>query len=367
MRRPRSRSVSNGLGLDEGGLAAGRNVDILKPPLSRLLLKWYDRHKRDLPWRKNTDPYAIWVSEVMCQQTQVATVIPYYERWMARWPNVEALAYATEQEALSMWQGLGYYRRCRQLLEASRRIAAYGMPRSCDEWLNLPGVGPYTAAAIASIALGEPVAVADGNVERVFARVAGSSLSGMELKKAARRWAAKNLDKARPGDSNQALMELGAVVCTPKDPKCPVCPLEERCTARQTWSTDKYPVRDKKARTEHQEHLVWVPFYGEKLGVRQIERGQWWEGMWEFPRIDATSLNEREAEAALRRLVGQGWAENLGSVRHSVTRFRITLHASLVRCESKSRKLKWFSRNQLEDLPMPSPQRKVLQLVSKLL
>lgn len=341
--------------------------DILKAPLSQALLKWYDANKRDLPWRRTIDPYAVWVSEIMCQQTQVATVIPYYLRWMERWPTVEALALASEQEALSCWQGLGYYRRCRQLLEGARAVVSSGMPRSCDQWMALPGIGPYTAAAISSIAFGEPVAVVDGNVERVFARLNGSSLTGSEIKKAAHKWASKQLDRTRPGDFNQAVMELGAVVCTPRDPDCNRCPLESRCTAKQSWSVEQYPVRTSKEKTEHLRHLVWVPVHNGRFGIRQIDRGQWWEGMWEFPRVDATQMAEVEAEAELRKLVGPGWVEVLGIVRHSVTRFKITVYASLVRCESKSRKLKWRTVDQLEAVPMPSPQRKVLRLLASVL
>jgi len=343
------------------------NLDVLKVPLSRVLLKWYDKHKRGLPWRLTTDPYAIWVSEIMCQQTQIATVLPYFGRWMAKWPTVADLAGANEQEVLSYWQGLGYYRRCRQLLDGARLVSADGMPQTYDQWLSLPGIGPYTAAAIASICFGEPTAVVDGNVERVFARMNGSTLTGPDLKKAAQKWATKNLDKERPGDSNQAVMELGAIVCTPRDPSCKTCPLETRCTARQSWSVDKYPVRARKEKTEQQKHVVWVPLHNGKFGLRQIEKGQWWEGMWEFPRVDATSLSDDEVDAALRKVVGLGWAEDIGSVRHSVTRFRITIYASLVRCESKSRKLRWFTNKELETLPMPSSQRKVLRLLSSVL
>jgi len=303
----------------------------------------------------------------MCQQTQVATVIPYYQRWMERWPTVQALSNANEQEALSCWQGLGYYRRCRQLLEGARQVASSEMPRTYNQWLALPGIGPYTAAAISSIAFGEPVAVVDGNVERVFARINGSPLTGAEIKKAAHKWVSKHLDKARPGDFNQAVMELGAVVCTPREPACSDCPLAERCTAKQSWSVDKYPVRDKQERIEQLKHIVWVPFHQGKFGVRQIEKGQWWEGMWEFPRIDATALSEAEAEQEMRKIVGPGWAEDVGTVRHSVTRFRVTVHASLVRCESKTRRLRWRTMKELETIPMPSPQRKVLRLLTSLL
>src|SRR5437868_1086101 len=146
--------------------------------IRRCLSAWYRRNARDLPWRSTSDPYAIWVSEVMLQQTQVATVLPYYERWMSRFPTVETLAAASEQDVLSLWQGLGYYRRCRMLLAGARWVAEHGIPQTAKDWMQAPGVGRYTASAIASIALGESVPVVDGNIERVFARLMGSSLSG---------------------------------------------------------------------------------------------------------------------------------------------------------------------------------------------
>jgi len=195
------------------------------------LLAWYDAHARDLPWRKSCDPYRVWLSEIMLQQTRVAAVIEHYYEFLKRFPTVEKLAAAREASVLAAWSGLGYYRRARMLHAAAKLIARnHGgqFPPTSAELLTLPGIGRYTAAAIASIAFGEPVAVVDGNVERVLQRLEGQSLAGEKLWEAA----AKLLDRERPGDFNQAMMELGATVCTPRAPACLACPVLELCATR---------------------------------------------------------------------------------------------------------------------------------------
>ena len=338
-----------------------------KPPRPRLaepdggaLLAWYDAHQRDLPWRRTQDPYAIWVSEVMLQQTQVATVIPYWERWLQRFPTPAALAAADEQDALSLWQGLGYYRRCRLLLQGAQFVAEHGLPATAEGWMKVPWVGRYTAGAISSIAQGYPAPLVDGNVERVYARLTADEASGAALTKRAWEWAERNLYEKRPGDWNQALMELGATVCKPVKPDCTRCPLEGHCIARQTWRVDELPRREAKPKTVHLRHAVWVPLFEGRLGVRQIPEGLWWQGMWEFPRADV--LPDREIPE-LRALVGPGWLQDVGTVRHSVTNHRIAIDVSVVRCEGESPLLRWGSSEELGSLPMPAPQRKILGLV----
>jgi A/G-specific adenine glycosylase len=328
------------------------------------LLAWYDQNKRDLPWRRTKDPYAIWVSEVMLQQTQVATVIPYWHRWLERFPTVESLATANEQDALSMWQGLGYYRRCRLLIEGARFVTARGrLPETAAEWQEVPGVGRYTAGAIASIAQNDTAPLVDGNVERVFARVTGNYNSGPTLTKAAWQWAERQLYRPRPGDWNQALMELGATVCKPVKPDCTRCPLEGQCVARQTWTVDELPVKEKKPAAVHLRHAIWIPVFGEEFGLRQVPKGLWWEGMWEFPRADAVASGEVEE---LRDLTGPGWRQEVATFRHAVTHHRITVEVSVVRCDTKSPKLAWHRRDELAALPIPAPQRKALKLALSL-
>ena len=209
------------------------------PALRSALLRWYERHRRDLPWRGSRDPYAIWVSEIMLQQTRVAAVVERYQAFMKRFPTVFALAVAPEQEVLALWSGLGYYRRARMLHKAARVVASTAaglMPKTAAELRSLPGIGAYTAAAIASIAYNEPVAVVDGNVERVLCRLAGWNANGGHARKV-EALAARLLDQTRPGDFNQAMMELGATVCLPRNPHCPGCPIAEHCKTRGVHQT----------------------------------------------------------------------------------------------------------------------------------
>jgi len=345
------------------GIESPRAEPLLSQPDGGPLLRWYDANRRDLPWRRTKDPYAIWVSEVMLQQTQVATVIPYWERWLARFPTVESLAAADEQDALSLWQGLGYYRRCRLLLQGSRWVEKHGLPTDAEGWLAVPGVGRYTAGAIASISQNDPAALVDGNVERVYARVAGDDASGPALNRNAWVWAETELYRPRPGDWNQALMELGATVCKPVKPDCTKCPLEGQCVARQTWRVDELPTKSAKPKTIQLRHAVWVPVFEGRLGLRQIPDGLWWQGMWEFPRADA--LPDPEVPE-LRDLVGSGWRQDVGVVRHAVTHHRITIEVSLVRCDEPRAGLRWVTPDEFAALPVPTPQRRVYRLVRPL-
>lgn len=324
------------------------------------LLAWYDANKRDLPWRRTRDPYAIWASEIMAQQTQVGTVIPYWERWLARFPTVEALAAADDADVLAQWQGLGYYRRARFFLAGARWVVQHGMPTTAVGWKNVPGVGAYTAGAIASIAFGDPAPLVDGNVERVYARLNDDASADATLHRAAWVWATRELHEPRPGDWNQALMELGATVCVPRQPLCDRCPLYDRCLARQRGTQALRPAPAKRKETVDLRFAVWVPVHEGAYGMRQIPAGEWWEGMWEFPRAP---LDE---EASLEAIVGEGWRREAGVVRHGVTHHRIEVRVSLVDCEERSPDLEWFALDELAALPIPTPQRKALALTKKL-
>lgn len=209
--------------------------------LRRRLLAWYTANRRDLPWRRTSDPYAIWVSEIMLQQTRVAAVVERFEAFLARFPNLAALAAASEEDVLAQWSGLGYYRRARMMHRAAQVVVARDggeLPMTADELRLLPGIGTYTAAAIASIAHSQPVAVVDGNVERVLCRLAGWDTDGKSAtKRKVQALAAQLVDLKRPGDFNQAMMELGATVCVPRNPQCLVCPLSEDCRTRGEHKT----------------------------------------------------------------------------------------------------------------------------------
>jgi A/G-specific adenine glycosylase len=294
--------------------------------LAPRLLAWYDRHRRDLPWRRTRDPWAIWLAEVLLQQTRVETAIPYYERLLERFPTPAALAAASEDELLALWSGLGYYRRARLLRAAAARVAAGTIPATARELAELPGVGPYTAAAIGSIAFGEVVPVLDGNVVRVMARRlalanAPDSAAGRRRLAAA---AAELLDRARPGDSNQALMELGATVCTPRRPGCRHCPLREGCRAAAAGTPEAYPAARRRAATLHQRlTAAWVEDGdGRLLLARRAASESVLPGLWELPTVAARG--PRRTAAALAARYGGSWrlGERRRELRHTVT-FRI--------------------------------------------
>ncbi len=272
--------------------------------LRSALLDWYDANRRDLPWRRTRDPYGIWVSEIMLQQTTVRAVDPRWRRFMAKYPSVEALAAAPEDDVLAEWTGLGYYARARNLHRAARKVAAdFGglVPGRFEVLLALPGLGRYTAAAIASIAFGEAVAVVDANVERVVARL---DRIGADPKSAPGRRAMVDaaeglLDPARPGDWNQAMMELGATVCLPRAPQCPACPLRDHCGARADGEPERWPAKAPKPdMREVREVAVLLRKGGRVLVLRRPEKGSF-ANMWELPRGEVRP-REASADAVVR-------------------------------------------------------------------
>lgn len=249
------------------------------------LLTWYAAHRRELPWRATRDPYRIWVSEIMLQQTRVAAVLEHYRRFLEAFPTVHALARATEPEVLARWSGLGYYRRARMLHRAAQVVVAEfdgAMPRTAETLLSLPGVGAYTAAAVASIAFDEPVAVVDGNVERVLARVAGWSAAEEGFAARVRDLAGVLVDPERAGDFNQAVMELGATVCLPRAPLCLGCPWQRGCRTR-----GEHPMPARRALTRQQSaRAVYLRDAGAKQQVWLVQRpadASLMAGMWELP------------------------------------------------------------------------------------
>ncbi|HZH98060.1 MAG TPA: A/G-specific adenine glycosylase [Fimbriimonadaceae bacterium] len=316
------------------------------PELQGSLLAWYEENKRDLPWRRTRDPYAVWVSEVMLQQTQIATALPYYGRWMARFPDIASLAAASEGEALALWQGLGYYRRCRMLRQGAEFVLQNGLPTTAEEWRKVPGVGRYTAGAIASICFGERSAVVDGNVKRVFARLCSHSETGAALERACWSWADEQVPADRPSEWNQALMELGATVCTPRNPKCGECPISSLCLARQQGRVAELPVRANRLSSLPVLHELVVPVHSQSVGLRQIPKGQWWEGMWSFP-------------DALAAPAGRGFA--LPTIHHVVTRHKVSLRGELRLVDKPGGELSWVPWSDLSGVPMPAPHRKLLE------
>ncbi len=317
--------------------------------------RWYDQHHRRLPWRETRDPYPIWVSEIMLQQTRVAAVLPYYERFLRRFPDVDALAAAPEQELLAAWSGLGYYSRARNLQKAARQIVeAGGFPRELDGIRALAGVGDYTAAAVGSIAFGLPHAAVDGNVLRVLSRLdndPGDIGSPVTRRRIAGR-AQQLLDKHSPGRFNQALMELGATICLPKRPKCLPCPIADHCSAYRQGTQHELPVKLRRDRMHREERVVLLIERGGRLLLRQRPASSTrLAGFWELP--EAGDLPGIEPGKAL------------GGFRHSITNhdYRVQVHPARVR--RKPAGWSWIAPAELEQLPLTTMARKALALAGR--
>jgi A/G-specific adenine glycosylase len=308
-----------------------------KTALVRRTLGWYSRHGRQLPWRETRDPYAIWVSEIMLQQTQVATVIPYYHGFLKRFPTIKALVAASPDEVIKSWENLGYYHRARLMHRAAKVIVEeWGgkLPSNYDDLLCLPGIGPYTAGAIASIAYGKRIPALDGNALRVYTRlfaVAGST-HGEGGVAGIRGWAQWLLPTSQPGPFNQAIMDLGATLCTPRNPSCPLCPLSRFCLAFAKGLQDRLPIPKKGRGLPHKDMTasVIIDKTGKVLIVKRPEQGLL-PGLWKLPG------GEQRGESSLPEALERRVMEELGvmirvlepvaSVKHTFTHFHMTLHA----------------------------------------
>lgn len=253
---------------------------------SKTILNWYAINGRELPWRQTTNPYAIWLSEVIMQQTRIAQGTAYWERFMKRWPNVHELAKATEDEVLREWQGLGYYSRARNLHKAAQQIVSLGrFPHTYKELIQLKGIGEYTAAAVSSISFAEPVAVVDGNVYRVLARYFGidTPIDSTEGKKVFKAMAQEYLPKEAPAAYNQGMMDFGAIQCTPTSPNCEVCPLIDTCFAANNNKVADLPVKAKKTK-QRERHFSFIYIRcNDKTAIRRRGAGDIWQGLWELP------------------------------------------------------------------------------------
>ncbi|MCI0743315.1 MAG: A/G-specific adenine glycosylase [Gemmataceae bacterium] len=339
----------------------------------RRLLRWFARNARALPWRTTRDPYAIWVSEVMLQQTLVATVIPYYGRFLEAFPTIEALAQADEQHVLRHWQGLGYYRRAQNLVRAARVVVSnHGgrLPNEPEQLRGLPGLGRYTANAILSQALDQRLPIVEANSERVLCRLLGLSGNPKSPKVRQRLWDAAEilLPRARAGQFNQALMELGSLVCLPNEPRCPHCPLQECCVARQRGLEHKIPRRSLPPRSVDIQEVALVLRRKNAILLVQRPNGGRWGNLWEVPHI-ALQNGESHERAAKRLLQSIGFSAKLGkqlvTIRHGVTRYRISmvcLEATHQRGRFQSEfyvQSRWTALGRWHDLPSSSPQRRL--------
>ena len=351
----------------------------MQTPFAEKILTWYAANARELPWRGHPDPYAVWISEIMLQQTRVETVIPYFERWMARFPSVSVLAAAPQQEVLNLWEGLGYYSRARNLHKAAQLIVTeYNgqLPSDPESLQKLPGIGRYTAAAIASIAFGVDAAALDGNIRRVLARLFDVEIPARSTEGEKLLWllAEENLPAGKAGDYNQAIMDLGATICTPKSPACEVCPLAEICRAKAISVQEQRPVKKPKSVVPH--HTVTAAVIrrnGHILIAQRPERGLL-GGMWEFPggkiepgeSLPTCLKRELREELAIEVKVGLPF----GVYEHAYTHFKITLHAfccTLADGEPvaiEHNDLCWVTPSEMEAFPMGKIDR---QIASKLL
>jgi A/G-specific adenine glycosylase len=336
--------------------------------LRRRLLEWYDRERRDLPWRRTRDPYRVWLSEAMLQQTRVETVVPYYERFLRRFPTVDALAVADEEDVLAAWAGLGYYSRARNLKRAAELVVerhAGALPRDERALRALPGVGAYTAGALRSIAFGEPAPLVDGNVSRVLARL----LAVREPEpRATWELAGELVPRRRPGDFNQALMELGATVCTPRAPACPGCPLRRVCRARASGRPELYPAPRRRPEPPRVRAVCGLLARGSRLlMLRRPSRGLL-GGLWELPGIEGTSRTALVASIRERTGLETRVEERLGSVEHAFTHRRLELEVlRLARRGGRLRagdgvEARWCGPAERERLPLSKLTRKTLAL-----
>lgn len=338
-----------------------------KEEFNRILLEWYAEHGRQMPWRGNPDPYAVWISEAMLQQTRVETVIPYYFGWMERFPTVNVLAQASEQNVLNAWEGLGYYSRARNLRKAAILICDRyigQVPKTMADLLTLPGIGPYTAAAITSIAFGQDEAVLDGNVKRVLARVFNLEIPANTPSGEKEFWrvAREQLPAGVAGDYNQAIMDFGATLCTPRNPACEICPLSTLCKAKLLGIQNQRPVLIEKKPIPHYLVCAAVIQQDDKVLIARRPSKGLLGGMWEFPG-GKVEPGETLAQALQREICEELGSEievgmELGIYIHAYTHFRVTLHAfysSLSHGEPQpldASEIRWVPIPQLVDYPM---------------
>lgn len=351
--------------------------------LAKSLLAWFSAHARDLPWRRTRDLYAVWISEIMLQQTQVATVVGYFERFLAAFPTVRELADAEEAKVLRLWEGLGYYRRARQLHAAAKLIVrehSGEFPRSYEAVRALPGIGRYTAGAILSIGLDQRLPILEANTIRVLSRLIALRDDPRSPKSQARLWqvAEEILPASDCGAFNQALMELGSELCTPKSPRCSACPVVQHCAAFTQNLTDQIPLPAKKTEYTDLIETAIVIRRSIRVLVRQCQPGERWAGLWDFPRFASLDAASPEwaitAQQKLRDWLGLEVepAGRLATTKHGVTRYRITLHvldaqflsADLKRSRIAAAPQRWVTRRELSELPLSVTGRKIASLLA---
>ena len=350
----------------------------MNPAARRRLLRWFDAHRRDLPWRADRDAYRIWVSEVMLQQTQVATVVGYFEKFLKAFPTVAALAAADEREVLHAWQGLGYYRRARDMHRAAKVLAGAGgePPDDPAVWANLPGVGRYILGAVLSQAFDRRMPIVEVNTKRVLCRVFGQTGDTQSKEVQAWLWetAEAVLPRRRVGDFNQALMELGALVCTPADPKCDRCPLAKDCVANREGLQNVISVKAVKPPVTLVREVAVVVRKGSRVLLCRRPAAGRWANTWEFPHreLGAGETHDEGANRLLEDSLGlkADVGEEILTVRHGVTRFRITMVCLEASYRSGAfaspfyTEAEWLDPARLGEYPVSSPQRKLAEALT---
>jgi A/G-specific adenine glycosylase len=353
--------------------------------ISERLLNWYHRNKRILPWRGHPDPYAVWVSEIMLQQTRVEAVIPYFEKWMRLFPTIRALAAASEQDVLNAWEGLGYYSRARNLHKAAKTVTEnYGgeLPRDLDQLRALPGIGRYTLGAISSIAFGMNTPALDGNIKRVYARVFDLTepVDAPRGEKLLWEIAEKYLPKQDAGDYNQALMDLGATICVPKNPRCLICPLMKVCEARIHGTQNERPVKVPKREIPHHIHAAGVILQRGRVLLAKRPLEGLLGGMWEFPngRVDSQGDAKGDPLAGLAEALKREYGlrlrvsrrllrtmESIGIIHHGYSHFSVDVYVYLCQLATAptAKNLKWIWIKDLDDFPMGKIDRRIATLV----
>ena len=336
--------------------------------LSSSLIRWFQNHKHDLPWRKNRTPYSVWISEIMLQQTIVKTVIPYFEKWMKKYPDVKTLAAAREHDVLRLWEGLGYYTRARNILKAANMIVKdFGgdLPDNEHDLRRLPGIGEYTASAILSIAFNKPHPLIDANVRKVGRRLLGLKKWDKQSAATLRRWLMNNMPPRRAGDFNEALMELGQTICLLENPFCARCPLHRGCLAFQKNRQDKIPGKKSRALIEKKSILLLLIHQG-KILIRKKEEGLW-KGLWLLPDF----ATRKQAENFIHDTTGRSgrFVEKLPSRIQHYTRYRERLVPHIYRLKASPMKTakgwRWASLHRLNRFPFPSTHRIILELLKK--
>lgn len=337
------------------------------PAFQKALLAWYQKNARDLPWRRTKDPYAIWVSEIMLQQTQVKTVIPYYEKWLRQFPTVKRLAESPSETVMNHWAGLGYYRRARMLHQAAQFLSdkKEAVPSELNALMKIPGIGRYTAGAIASIAFEKKVPVLDGNVIRILTRLYAIKEDIGSPKTIKKLWGLAEiiLPDKKIGDFNQALMELGATVCFPQSPSCLICPVNSFCDGAKL-GPEKFPVKNKKEKAELLETAALILRNKNRLLLEKQPSGGRWGGLWMFPHWRSSKSMLKETgfkEKDLSRRM---------TVKHGFTKYRITLqvYESSLKSNRKAfgdERHQWIAVSSIKNLPFPAPHQKIVSEILK--